>query len=74
MSGNPPPVYARDYIRSAQVASLGYLAPRLKTVPLLINATGEVLARYIRDTDAVKTFLRTQSCKISESEKKKLAK
>lgn len=33
MSGNTPPVYARDYIRSAQVASLGYLVPRLITVP-----------------------------------------
>jgi hypothetical protein len=54
MSGNPPPVYARDYIRSAQVASLGYLAPRLKNVPLTINETGPELVNYIRNTDAGK--------------------
>lgn len=48
MSENPPPAFARDYIRSAQVASLGYIAKIITPArPLAINATGAVLEAYI---------------------------
>lgn len=44
MSDNPPPAYARDYLISAQVAALGYIAP---TANIPLNATGEALADLI---------------------------
>jgi hypothetical protein len=43
MSDNPPPAFARDYIRTAQITSLGYMAARLKTLPLAFGATGDEL-------------------------------
>lgn len=44
MSDNPPPAYARDYLTSAQVAALGYIAP---TVNIPLGATGELLVQRI---------------------------
>ena len=44
MSDNPSPAFARDYLLSAQVAALGYIAP---TVNIPLNATGADLADLI---------------------------
>ncbi|MDF0545951.1 hypothetical protein PX699_26690 [Sphingobium sp. H39-3-25] len=41
MSDNPPPAFARDYLTSAQVAALGYIAPIIDISP---NDTGATLA------------------------------
>jgi hypothetical protein len=56
MSDTPPPVFARDYIRTAQITSLGYMAARLKTLPLEVNTTGDKLAEYISKTPEGKNF------------------
>ena len=45
MSDNPPPTFARDYLTSAQVAALGYIAP---AVNMSLNDTGPVLALKIK--------------------------
>ena len=50
MSDNPPPLYARDYLLSAQVAALGYTAP---TINIPIGTTGDDLAKIIRDSPTV---------------------
>lgn len=50
MSDNPPPLYARDYLLSAQVAALGYTAPAIN-IP--IGTTGDDLAKIIRDSPTV---------------------
>ena len=44
MSDNPTPLYARDYLLSAQVAALGYIAP---TINIPLNSTGTTLADLI---------------------------
>lgn len=56
MSETPPPAFARDYIRTAQITSLGYMATLLKTLPLEFGATGDKLAEYIRLTPEGKNF------------------
>jgi hypothetical protein len=62
MSDTPPPVFARDYIRTAQITSLGYMAARLKTLPLEVNTTGDKLAEYISKTPEGKNFHSGDRC------------
>ena len=47
MSDNPAPTYARDYLTSAQLAALGYIAP---TINIPTGATGDLLAQRIKNS------------------------
>jgi hypothetical protein len=64
MSSNPPPAFARDYIRTAQITSLGYMAAQLKTLPLPVNTTGHKLAAYIRKIFLILGLIALSACNL----------